>query len=470
MTSFKLPNPNEKYPRVKVGQVIELEIEKLVQGGEGLAKFDNFTVFVPQGLPDDKVEAEVISVKPNYARALIKNIIKESEDRVKPLCPVTKECGGCQWQELDYKVQLETKENLLIENFLRIAEIDQENIIASKENIIGMQTPFYYRNKSQFPFVREDKKIKGGFYSQNTHKIVEFEKCYIQSDKINFVFRKVRDLLRKFGIDIYDEKTNKGIFRHLIVRYSFVTNQVLIGFVTTSSKIPHIDEIINEIIQNFPEVSGIIQNINDKKTNVILGEKNINLFGNDFIIEQIGDLKFKISLHSFFQINPIQTVHLYNKVLEYAELKGDEYVLDAYAGAGTIALWVAKYAKKVFGIEVVKEAVNDGLENAQMNNITNFSFKQGKVEEKLPIVLAKNDIDIIILDPPRKGCEDYIFDSIADNNVRKVIYVSCNPSTLARDAKLIIESGYKLEKFQAFDMFPHTYHLETVCLFTKIIS
>ena len=458
---------NNTYPKVKVGEVLELEIDKLVQGGEGLGKYDNFTIFVPQGLPGDKVEIEIISVKPSYARGLIKTIIRESENRVKPPCPVTKECGGCQWQELDYKVQLKTKETLLIENLIRIGEISEEDILKAQEPILGMETPFYYRNKSQFPFVKEDKKIKGGFYSQHTHKIVEFEKCYIQSDRINFVFRKVRDLLRKFDISIYDEKKGQGLFRHLIVRHAFVTNQILIGFVTQSGKIPHIHQIISEITRDFPEVIGIVQNINDKKNNIILGEKNINLFGNDFIIEQIDHLKFKISLHSFFQINPIQTVHLYNKVLEYADLKGNELVLDAYAGAGTIALWLAKYAEKVFGIEVVKEAVSDGLENAKINGINNFSFKQGKVEEKLPVVLSRNEIDTVILDPPRKGCEDYIFDAIADNNVKKIIYVSCNPTTLARDTKLIIDAGYRLEKFQPFDMFPQTYHLETVCLFVS---
>ena len=459
---------NNLNSKVVIGQILELEIEKLVQGGEGLGKYQDFTIFVPQGLIGDKVEIEIISTKPSYARGIIKNIIEPSKFRIKPPCPVTKECGGCQWQDLEYKVQLETKENLLIENLIRIGNLSEENIEQAHEKIIGMENPFYYRNKSQFPFVKEDKKIKGGFYSKHSHNIVEFEKCYIQSDPINFVFRKVRDLLRKYDIDIYDEKKNKGIFRHLVVRHAFTSNQILVGFVTKSGKIPHIKEIVSEIKKDFPEVVGIVQNINDQKTNVILGEKNINLFGQDYIIEQINELKFKISLHSFFQVNPIQTVHLYNKVLEYADLKGDENVLDAYAGAGTISLWMARYAKKVFGIEVVKEAVLDGIENAKINNIDNFFFKEGKVEEKLPVVLRKNDIDIVILDPPRKGCEDYIFDTIAEHNIEKIIYVSCNPSTLARDAKLICESGYKLEKFQPVDMFPHTYHLETVCLFTKI--
>lgn len=454
--------------KVSLGQIIELKINDLVQGGEGLGKFDDFTIFVPQSLPEDLVEIEIISVKPNYARGLIKRILKPSQYRVKPLCPVTNECGGCQWQELDYNIQLKTKERLLIENLIRIGNIPQEDIELAHQKIIGMDNPFYYRNKSQFPFVLEQGKIKGGFYAQSSHQLIEFEKCYIQSESINFVFREIRELLRKYNIDIYNEKSDKGLFRHLVVRHAFTSNQILIGFVTKAGKIPHIKEIVDKLINKFPEIVGIVQNINDKKTNVILGQKNNIIYGKDHIIEQINDLKFKVSLHSFFQINPMQTVNLYNKVLEYSNLNGNEIVLDAYAGAGSISLFLAKYSKKVIGIEVVKEAVFDGIENAKLNNINNFIFKEGRVEDILPKVLSKDNIDLVVLDPPRKGCEDYIFDSISENMVKRIVYVSCNPSTLARDAKLIYQAGYKLIKFQPVDMFPHTYHLETVCLFERI--
>lgn len=454
--------------RVSVGQVLELEILDLVQGGEGLGKLEDFTIFVPQSLPNDIVEIEIISVKPNYARGLIKKIIKPSTFRVKPECPVTKECGGCQWQELEYKIQLKTKEKLLIDNLIRIGSVPKEDIDTSYQKIIGMDNTFYYRNKSQFPFNKEDGKVKGGFYAQSSHKLIEIEKCYIQSEIINFIFREVRDLIKKYNIEIYNEKTNKGLFRHLVIRHAFTSNEVLIGFVTKAGKISNIKEIVNHLTNKFPQIVGIVQNINDKKSNVILGQKNISLYGKEFIIEQIKDLKFKVSLHSFFQINPVQTVNLYNKVLEYTNLTGVETVLDAYAGAGSISLFLAKNSKKVIGIEVVKEAVSDGIENAKINNIENFTFKEGKVEDILPKFLSKNSIDVIVLDPPRKGCEDYIFDSISENNVKKLVYVSCNPSTLARDAKLIYEAGYKLTKFQPVDMFPHTYHLETVCLFEKI--
>jgi 23S rRNA (uracil1939-C5)-methyltransferase len=277
----------------------------------------------------------------------------------------------------------------------------------------------------------------------------------------------VRSLLRKFDISIYDEKKQKGFFRHLLVRHAFTTNQVIVGFVTTNGKFPEINKIIDELTDEVPEIVGIVQNINDKASNVILGDKNKILFGQDYIIEQLEEMKFKISINSFFQVNPIQAVKIYNTVLEYAALTGTETVLDAYSGAGTIALWLARSAKKVIGIEVVKAAVEDGLENARLNNIDNFSFSMGKVEEILPTVLSHNDVDLVILDPPRKGCEDYIFDALADHNIKKVIYVSCNPATLARDTQLLTGSGYKLNSFQPVDMFPHTYHLETVALFCK---
>jgi 23S rRNA (uracil1939-C5)-methyltransferase len=452
---------------VSVNQVLDLEIETLVQGGEGLAKLDNFAVFVPQGIPGDQVRVKIISVKPNYARGLISTVLKPSGLRVKPLCPVTTECGGCQWQEMDYRNQLETKENNLTDNLERIGGLPPETVENARRKIIGMENPYYYRNKAIFPFAREKDKVKGGFYYPKSHNIVEFEKCYIQSDKINFIYRKVRSLLKKYDISIYDEKKHKGFFRHLLVRHAFTTNQVMVGFITTSGKFPEINKITDELSGEFPEIVGIVQNINDKPTNVILGDKNKILYGQDYIIEQLEDMKFKISLNSFFQVNPIQAVKIYNTVLEYAALTGTETVLDAYSGAGTIALWLARYAAKVLGIESVKAAVEDGMENARLNNISNFSFRNGKVEEILPTVLEKNAVDTVILDPPRKGCEDYIFAALAEFNIRKIIYVSCNPATLARDAALLTGSGYELTSFQPVDMFPHTYHLETVALFCK---
>lgn len=452
----------------KNNKIIDLKITDVVQGGEGLGKVDNFVVFVPQAFPDDELKVKLISVKPSYARGLIKEVIKPSPFRVKPECNVTTECGGCQWQELEYQKQLEFKLKNLIDNFEKFGKLSKEEIEEANQGIKGMEVPYLYRNKAQFPFGMAGSKMRAGFYAPKSHNIIEFDKCKIQSDLINKVFWKVKKLIKRYEVDIYNEKTKTGLFRHLVIRHSFALNQILLGFVTTSTKFPKLEKIIEEITNDFPQIVGIINNINSKDSNFILGDKNITVFGKDHIIELLGDLQYKISLNSFFQVNPIQAVNLYNQVLEYSNVNENTKILDAYAGTGSIALWLAKKAKDVMGIEVVKEAVKDGIENAKLNNIENFSFKLGKVEEILPDALEEFKPSLLVLDPPRKGCEDYIFDTLENSTVERIVYVSCNPSTLARDTKLICDNGFKLTKFKAFDMFPHTHHLETVACFEKI--
>ncbi|MFN4152393.1 MAG: 23S rRNA (uracil(1939)-C(5))-methyltransferase RlmD, partial [Candidatus Sericytochromatia bacterium] len=377
-----------------------------VQGGEGLGKVDNFVIFVPQAFPGDELKVKIISAKPSYARGLIREIVTPSSYRVKPECTVTKECGGCQWQELDYKKQLDFKLKNLVENLEKIAKLDKDEIDSANQGIVGMEVPYLYRNKAQFPFGMAGSKMKAGFYAPKSHNIVEFDKCKIQSDLINKVFWKIKKLIKRNEIPIYNEKTKEGLLRHVVIRHSFALNQILLGFVTTSTKFPKLEKIIEEITQEFHQIVGIVQNINSKDSNFILGDKNITVFGKDHIIEILGTLQYKISLNSFFQVNPVQAVHLYNQVLEYSQVNGNSKVLDAYAGTGSIALWLAKEAKEARGIEVLKEAVNDGIENAKLNNIDNFSFKLGKVEEVLPDVLEDFKPDLLVLDPPRKGCED----------------------------------------------------------------
>lgn len=451
----------------KKGQELVLDIEKLVYGGEGLAKKDNFTIFVPETVPQDKVRVEIISVKPSYARALVKEFIEKSPFRVEPKCSITETCGGCQWQEIDYKKQLEFKEKNVIESLNKIGKISLEDLNETLIPIKASDNEYYYRNKAQFPFGEADGDIKAGFYSTQTHNIIETDKCYIQNDKINQVFRKVKALVKKYQVSVYNEYKNKGLLRHLVVRHSLFTDQILVGFVTTQQEFKQLNSIIKDLTTDFVEIKTIVQNINSEKTNTILGKKTIVHYGEGYITEQLQDLQYKISLNSFFQVNPVQTINLYNCALDFASLTGEETMLDAYAGAGTIGLWMAKKLKKVIGIEIVEEAVKNGKENAKLNNISNFELICGKVEEEIPTVFKNNKIDIVVLDPPRKGCEDYIFDIIDTQEVSKIVYISCNPSTLARDAKLLYQSGYKLKKFQAFDMFPHTYHVETVALFEK---
>lgn len=456
---------------LKKGQTLELDIETLVQGGEGLARKDNFTIFVPQSVPKDKVLAEIISIKPNYARALIKKIIKPSDIRIEPDCPVTSTCGGCQWQEIKYKEQLFFKEKNLIESLNRIGNISLEEIEKAKTPIRASDNTFYYRNKAQFPFNLSNGKVKAGFYSERSHEIVEIDKCYIQNDKINQVFRRIKELVIKNKIQVTDEKRERGFLSHVIIRHSLFTDQILVGFVTKNSDIGWLDKIIDILITEFKEIKGIVQNVNEKKTNSILGAKNIIHYGDGYIFEHLKGIKYRISLNSFFQVNPLQTINMYEKVLEYCDIdvnaEKKNVILDAYSGPGSIALWLAKYSKKVIGIESSEFAVKDGIENAKINNIDNFEIILGTVEDKIPLAFKNNDIDIVVLDPPRKGCEPHIFDVISDKNVKKIIYISCNPSTLSRDAKIILELGYKLKKFQAFDMFSHTHHVETVALFEK---
>jgi 23S rRNA (uracil1939-C5)-methyltransferase len=452
---------------IKDNKLVDLKITDIVQGGEGLGKVDNFVIFVPQAFPEDELKVKIISAKPSYARGLIREIITPSPYRVKPECTVTKECGGCQWQELDYKKQLDFKLKNLVENLEKIAKLDKNEIESANQGILGMEVPYLYRNKAQFPFGMAGSKMKAGFYAPKSHNIVEFDKCKIQSDLINKVFWKIKKLIKRNEIPIYNEKTKEGLLRHVVIRHSFALNQILLGFVTTSIKFPKLEKIIEEITQEFHQIVGIVQNINSKDSNFILGDKNITVFGKDHIIEILGTLQYKISLNSFFQVNPVQAVHLYNQVLEYSQVNKNSKVLDAYAGTGSIALWLAKEAKEARGIEVLKEAVNDGIENAKLNNIDNFSFKLGKVEEVLPEVLEDFKPDLLVLDPPRKGCEDYMFDAIGGSSVNRVVYVSCNPSTLSRDAKFLADNGFKLTKFKAFDMFPHTHHLETVACFER---
>jgi len=449
---------------VTVNQIIDLKIDDLVHGGEGIGKYDNFSIFVPQSVPNDIVKVKIISIKPNYARGIILEILHESELRIKPPCSITRECGGCQWQEIEYKYQLEYKEKLLCDNLIRIGDVPEDALNNIKQKIIGMDYPFYYRNKAIFPFALKNKKIIAGFYYPKTHDIIDLDKCYIQNDKINFVFRKVKELLSKYDISIYNELTNDGFFRNLLVRYAFKTDELLVCLITSSKDFPKFKNFVEEL-KTVTNLVGIVQNINSEKTNVVLGKRNILLHGKDYIIEQLGNLKYKFSAGSFFQINPLQTEVLYDTILNFANLTGNETVLDAYCGTGSISLWLANKAKKVIGLESVKSSIDDAKENAKINNLDNCVFKVGKVEELLPSVLSSENIDTLVIDPPRKGCEHFVFETLAKFNVKKIIYVSCNPSTLARDSKLISSCGYTLKKIQPVDMFPHTYHLETVALF-----
>ena len=332
-----------------------------------------------------------------------------------------------------------------------------------------MENPFRYRNKAQFPIQRESGKLKIGFYKKKSHDVIDMDKCVIQHEVNDKIIEILRNFIEKNNISVYDENANKGLLRHIVTKIGFTTKEVMVVLVATKSEIPHIEEFLEELKENIEGFKTLVVNVNDKKTNVILGRKNKNIYGNGRIIDNIGDLKFEISPLSFFQVNPVQTEVLYNKALEYANIGEEDTVFDIYCGIGTISLFLAQKAKKVYGVEVVEDAIKDARNNAELNNISNVEFYVGKAEEEVPKLYNQGKkANIVVVDPPRKGCDEKVLETIVDMQADRIVYVSCNPSTLARDLKYLDEKGYKCIKAQPVDMFPHSVHVETVALLSKL--
>ncbi|WIF95230.1 23S rRNA (uracil(1939)-C(5))-methyltransferase RlmD [Caminicella sporogenes] len=449
---------------VKEGSIYLIEIEDLGDSGEGIGRVDGFTVFVDRGVPKDKVYVKIIKLKKNYAIGEIVDFIEKSPYRIKENCLIADKCGGCQIQHIDYDYQLALKRKKVKSVVERIGKLKDVKI----HDVIGMNKPYRYRNKAQFPLGMKDGKAIIGFYKKGTHEVVDTDSCLIQhevNDKIIKVFKR---FINEKKIDIYDEKTGKGLLRHVLTRVSFATGDLMIVVITNGDNLPYKDEMIKELLKEIPQTKSIIQNINKRRTNVILGSKCITLYGEDKIIDYIEDLKFEISSLSFFQVNSIQTVKLYNKALEYANLTGNEVVFDIYCGIGTISLFLARRAKKVYGIEVVESAIEDARRNAKLNNVKNVEFFVGKAEKVVPELYNKGlKADVVVVDPPRKGCEKIVLETIANMAPKKIVYVSCKPSTLARDLKVLDELGYKTLEIQPVDMFSHTAHVECVVLLKR---
>jgi len=391
-------------------------------------------------------------------------VLKDVEDRVKPRCEIFQECGGCQWQHIDYEVQKNFKEDILRYSLSRIGKIKDENI----EAIIGADYPWFYRNKSVMPLEVIDDEIKAGFYKRGTHQVIDNHTCYIQHQLINRIKRYTINLLNKYeNITVYNEENHTGLLRHLHMRVGVCTNQALLTFITTDNDFNEINEIADQLMEEILELKGVVRNINDKDTNVLLGDKSYNIKGQNYIHDFIGKRKYKITHDSFFQINTMQTEKLYRVINEYAQLKGEEIIVDAYSGIGSIAVFLDDNYETVFGIESNMNAVKDGRHNASINNLNNCRFIKGDVTEEIPkLMKEEKKPDIIIFDPPRSGLNDDILNSIIENEINKVIYVSCNPTTLARDLKEL-KKYYNILKLQPVDMFPQTYHVETVVLLEK---
>lgn len=448
---------------IKVGEIIEVELDNLAYGGETVGRFNNFAIFVPGGIPGEKVQIRVEVVKKRYAKGKLLKIIDYSPYRVTANCAVDTECGGCQLEHIDYEEQLRLKQQLVTDAFQRIAGIKNAKIlptIASKRLL--------YRNKAQFPLgikknSQGQEEIITGFYAPGTHQIVPNQDCQIQHPLINRILKKTLRILNDKRVSTYDEVKHRGLLRHLLIRVGVCTNQAMLVFITNGKDFPEGQKVAQKVMEEIPELISVMQNINTQRTNVVLGKESRLILGEAKIIDYIGDLQFSISAQSFFQVNTLQTKVLYDQVLNYAQLSGQEIVLDAYCGIGTISLYLAKEAFAIHGIELNDQAIKDAKQNAALNELKNTFFYTGLVEKCLPLLCQDGvRFDVVVVDPPRKGCHADVLKAFGHTRPKRIVYVSCNPTTLARDVAILLEYGYELVEVQPVDMFPGTYHIETV--------
>ncbi len=440
----------------------EFEVEILDMGfeGEGIAKIDGYTVFIKGALIGEKVKIKILKANKDYGFAKLLEVIEPSEIREESRCEVFSRCGGCNLQHMDYNAQMQLKTNL-VKNTLK-KSLGYEPLV---EHTIGMVWPYNYRNKAQYPVV--DGKI--GFYAGRTHALIENEKCCIQNELTDRLAKDAFRITQKYNVTTYNEKTGEGLLRHVVTRIGVNTGEVMLTLVTNGDKIPHSEEIISEITEKYPELKSIIQNINKENGNVILGKECKTLFGQDYIEDELEGYKFKISPLSFYQVNPQQTAVLYNTAKEFAELTGEENVFDLYCGIGTISIFVADQAKNVFGVEIVPQAIENAKENAKLNGVENVEFICGSAEEIIPAKYQEGKTaDVVFVDPPRKGCDMKLLETLKEMKSKKIVYISCNPATLARDLKYLTDNGYDIKKVQPVDMFPQTCHVESVVLLSYL--
>ena len=436
--------------------------------GEGIAKIDNkYPIFIEGALKGEKVKVRIVKVNKNFAYGKLMEVLEASEERVNPPCDIYKRCGGCKLQHASYKAQLDFKWDRVKDCVSKIGKLDPSIV----KYPLGMENPWRYRNKVQLPIGLINGEVKIGFFAPRSHDIIDMESCLIQDEIGDKVVKLTREWIEKFNIRPYNvdgEYDEKGIVRHIMIRRGFTTNEVMVVLVTNGEKLPHKEEFVDLMVKNIPGIKSIIQNINSKKTNVILGLESKTLWGEDTISDYIGDFRFNISPLSFFQVNPIQTEVLYGKALEYANLTGNEEVFDAYCGTGTITLFLSKKAKKVYGVEIIPQAIDNAWINAKENKVENVEFFVGESEVVIPDLINKGvKADVVVVDPPRKGCDKKLLDAITNIDAKKIVYVSCDPSTLGRDLKVLEENGYKTLEVQPVDMFPNTAHIENVALLIK---
>lgn len=443
-------------------------IEALGYEGEGIAKIEGYPVFIPGALIGEKVKVIITKVKKNFAYGNLLEILEESDKRRIPDCRSYNVCGGCTAQHLSYEEQLDFKFSRVKDCIRKIGGLDDSIV----KYPIGMENLYRYRNKVQFPVGMVNGKLSIGFFSEKSHEIIDMDTCLLQDEESEQIIAIIRKWMNDYSImpAKNDGKFfKKGLIRHIVVRKAFNTNEIMVILVTTNKEIPYIEKLIETLNSKNCAIRSIVQNINDKDTNLVMGEKCITLWGADYICDYIGKYKFNISPLSFFQVNPVQTEVLYNKALEYADLNGDEVVFDAYCGTGTISLFLSQKAKMVYGVEIISQAIDNAKVNAEINNVKNAQFYVGKSEEIIPQLIKDGIIpDVIVVDPPRKGCDSKLLDALGKAKPRRIVYVSCDPSTLARDLKYLESHGYKTQEIQPVDMFPMTKHIENVAFLTKL--
>lgn len=459
--------------------IVTVEITDIGVSGEGIGHVDGYTLFIKDAVIGDVIEAKVMKAKKNYGYARLMKVITPSEYRVEPKCAFARRCGGCQIQEMSYDRQLVFKDQKIRGNLERIGGFTKDQIDTVMQPVVGMEHPFGYRNKAQFPFGtdKEGNPITG-FYAGRTHDIIANTDCALGVEQNKEILEIILQYMRENKIKSYDEKTGKGLIRHALIRYGFKTKEIMVCLVVNGKKLPKAERLIEKLIQ-IEGMTSITISPNTRRDNVIMGDSYEILWGQGYITDYIGNVKYQISPLSFYQVNPVQTEKLYGLALEYADLKGDETVWDLYCGIGTISLFLAQKAKQVYGVEIVPQAIDDAKENAKINAIDNAEFFVGKAEEVLPEYYAEYErehngetahADVIVVDPPRKGCDETLLETIVKMQPEKVVYVSCDSATLARDLKYLCANGYEIKMCRGVDQFPQSVHVETVCLLSKLHS
>ena len=455
---------------VKKNDLVRMKIEDMTSEGLGIGHAEGMAVFVKDTVIGDEITAKIVKEKKTYAYGRLEQLLVPSPDRVEPVCPAARRCGGCQIQAMEYQAQLRFKERKVTGNLARIGGFDPEFLEKIREPIMGMEHPFHYRNKAQFP-VGTDREgnLVAGFYAGRTHTIIDHHDCALGVPENRDILETVLDHMRKHRIPAYEETTGKGLVRHVMIRAGFHTGQIMVCLVLNGRKLPAGEELA-ERLSAIPGMTSIMINVNRENTNVIMGKETFRLWGRAFIEDRIGDVTYQISARSFYLVNPVQTERLYAAALEYAALQGKETVWDLYCGIGTISLFLARKAGKVYGVEIVPEAIEDARKNAALNGISNAEFFVGKAEEVLPEKYEREGIraDVMVIDPPRKGCQPQVLDTMVKMAPERIVYVSCDSATLARDLKYLCQRGYELKRFRAADMFPMSVHCECVAsLFRK---